>query len=271
MISEIRIIISLLLLISFASSAEQMHPQKEQFTLTSYQNNYVLPYYSSTSPNQAYFEPQNPNDSKVNKTSVQFQLSLKYGLVANMFSNNDGLYFSYTQLSNWQAYDKSAYFKDTDYKPEIFWVFIHNQAIAAWTFSQTQLGLEHQSNGKGGIYERSWNRAYMDFTFTENTFSLNIKPWLRLRVPSSRDYNPDILHFMGNGHIGLSWQQGKHKLSLNLRNQIESNFSRGYEALSWRFPIYQKLNGYIKAESGYGLTISNYNHYDNALGIGISL
>ncbi|WP_305463554.1 phospholipase A [Photobacterium leiognathi] len=46
--------------------------------------------------------------------------------------------------------------------------------------------------------------------------------------------------------------------------------SHGYERITWSFPIYKRLRGYMMLESGYGISISDYNHYDNAGGIGFS-
>ncbi|MEF1219294.1 phospholipase A, partial [Photobacterium damselae] len=54
------------------------------------------------------------------------------------------------------------------------------------------------------------------------------------------------------------------------RNALESGFSRSYEKLTWNFPIYKRLRGYMLVESGYGLSISDYDHYDNGVGMGIA-
>lgn len=242
----------------------------EQFNLSLYQNNYLLPVYYSDKPFQSYFIPQNPNGGKINQTSLQFQFSLKYGLAENLFSDHDDIFIAYTQRANWQAYDPSAYFSDTQYQPEIFYTLYHNWQKHGFSLNSSSLGFEHQSNGKGGIYERSWNRVYLKFIGQYQNFSYELKPWVRIHFPDSTDYNSDINHYMGYGHIKLNWHIGQQLLSLTLRNQIESGFARGYQELSWKFTIYKKLQGYLLMQSGYGLTVSTYNHYDNAVGIGIS-
>lgn len=258
--------------VSIQANANEYHPKADQFTLSTYQDNFVLPIYFTNKPNQAYFAPQNPNNTDISNYNIQFQFSLKYGLWNNLFTNNDALYFSYTQLSNWQAYDKSAYFRDTQYQPEIFWVLLNDQkASTHWQWQNTKIGLEHQSNGKGGIYERSWNRAYINVAFSHNNFSINIKPWIRVHLFNSEDYNSDINKYMGNGEVSLDWAWQQMHIKASFRNQIESNFSKGYQDLNLTFPIYKKLKGYVRLQSGYGLTISNYNHYDNAAGIGLAL
>ncbi|GIU46216.1 hypothetical protein TUM4438_21490 [Shewanella sairae] len=181
-----------------------------------------------------------------------------------MFTDNDGFYVAYSQISNWQAYDDSAYFRDSQYQPQVLWFWQHADEKATW--QSTSIGFEHQSNGKGGIYERSWNRAYAELSLAFDEIELSFKPWISL----STDYNQDIDDYMGYGAIKADWYIGEHQLSVTVRNLLESGFSNGYEELSWRFPIYKGLKGYLKVQSGYGLTISDYNHFDNAVGLGIA-
>ncbi|MGS0683218.1 phospholipase A [Shewanella sp. 125m-7] len=245
-----------------------LKPQQDLYKLTTFDNNFVLPVYQTQAANQAYYAPQNPNDENISETNVQFQFSLKYGIANNLFTDNDGLYIAYSQVSNWQAYDKSAYFRDSQYQPQVFWFWQHSDETDTW--QSTSVGFEHQSNGKGGVYERSWNRVYLEFSLAFSDLEVSIKPWLRTDF-SNTDYNPDIEDYMGYGSVKADWYMGEHQVSLTLRNLIESGFSNGYEELSWRFPLYKGIKGYLKLQSGYGMTISDYNHFDNAIGIGIAL
>lgn len=242
-------------------------PQEDIYQLKIFDNNYVLPLYQTQSPNEAYYRPQNPNHDDISKTNLQFQISLKYGLANNLFTDNDGIYVAYNQVANWQAYDTSAYFRDVQYQPQIFWFWQHGDNNQAW--QSTSIGSEHQSNGKGGVYERSWNRAYVAFLFSFDDLKISVKPWLRMEL-SSTDYNPDIEDFMGYGMVRADWYLDDHQISLSLRNLAESGFSKGYEELSWRFPLFKGVKGYLKLQSGFGMTISDYDHFDNAVGIGFA-
>ncbi|GIU32975.1 phospholipase A [Shewanella schlegeliana] len=243
-------------------------PKEDLYNLSVFDNNFILPVYQTQSANQVYYAPQNPNTGEISETNVQFQFSLKYGIANNLFTDNDGFYIAYSQISNWQAYDKSAYFRDSQYQPQVFWFWQHSDESEVW--QSTSIGFEHQSNGKGGVYERSWNRAYMEFSLAFDELEVSIKPWIRTDF-SNIDYNPDIEDYMGYGSVRGDWYVGEHQISLTVRNLLESGFSKGYEELSWRFPIYKGIKGYLKLQSGYGLTISDYNHFDNAVGIGIAL
>ncbi|WP_318522347.1 phospholipase A [Photobacterium leiognathi] len=238
--------------------------------LQQYKDNYVLPFYYTHKPNYAEYQSVIPEDGKLSKYNVNFQISLKYRLASGVFNHKDKVYVTYTQRSNWQAYASSAFFRDTEYEPSIFWTLAEDANTNAWGYAGTTLGLVHESNGRGGEQERSWNRAFADFTFQHDNYTLSIKPWVRLDF-GAKDYNKDITNYMGYGRISMNWAvNDKNLVSFTARNVVESGFSRGYERITWSFPIYKRLRGYMMLESGYGISISDYNHYDNAGGIGFS-
>ena len=74
--------------------------------------------------------------------------------------HNISLDVAYTQLMYWQFYAKSQYFRETDYEPE---VFISDNFLKNWLLNA---GAVHESNGRGGELERSWNRAYLELNFS---------------------------------------------------------------------------------------------------------
>ena len=70
-----------------------------------------------------------------------------------MFHSPVSLNVAYTQLSYWQVYAKSQFFRETNYEPAIF--LSDNFSKIGWVMS-----VLHQSNGRGGKLERSWNRYF---------------------------------------------------------------------------------------------------------------
>ena len=239
------------------------------FTLKLYRTTYILPVSYTHPQDNAYFEPMNPNKKPLRNIAVEFQFSLSLTALEDLFLKDDSLQVAYTQRSNWQAYDKSAYFKDTDYQPEVFYTLPVKAYWRNWQWETTKVGFWHESNGMGGNNERSWNRVYLSLLFSNGNFSVDIKPWLRVRI-TGRDYNPDITHYRGDEEIRFAYQWGEQNFSLLSRNNIGSGFSRGYEEFSWIFPIYSHLKGFIKLASGYGQSISSYNYYNNSAGIGFT-
>ncbi|NLS11952.1 phospholipase A [Vibrio sp. SM6] len=224
---------------------------------SAFKDNYFLPVYHETRVNQARFRPLNPNDDAVKDTFIQFRFSVKYR-IARIERHN--LFLAYSQTSNWEAYASSAYFRDNDYNPELYYLLEQQDYSVA-------LGFEHESNGAGGDEEVSWNRLYAGLNIPFDWGYLQVTPWVR--VHTGTDYNPDIKHYLGYGETELAWNISDHQtLKAMMRNGIESGFSRGYYRLAWTFPVYQGIKGYAKAEAGYGTTISNYNFRHNAFGLG---
>ncbi|MDD1780498.1 phospholipase A [Enterovibrio sp. ZSDZ35] len=241
------------------SSAIFVSPvQAEESKFSAHKDNYFLPFYKESHVNQARFAPLNPNGHAAKDTFIQFQLSIKYKLIS---FDEDGLYVAYTQRSNWEAYDSSAYFRDDQYNPEIFYRLQYDP----WQFS---LGFEHQSNGAGGDVEVSWDRVYVDIQRDFEKGYVRFKPWIRV---GPVNYNPNISDYLGYGEVELGWlPYSSHEIKLQLANMFTKDWNNGFYRLSWNFPLYQGLRGYMKAETGYGLTISNYNFDETAYGVGFA-
>lgn len=242
---------------SFAK--EKVVPEPSR--ISKHKDNFFMPYYKEGTVNQARFLPLNPNGKELSDTLIQFQFSFKYRLFSR--SNDDGLYLAYTQKSNWQAYEDSAYFRDNDFNPEVFYKF----TMGTVAFS---LGFEHQSNGAGGKNEVSWDRGYIDMKYSGEYGYVRLKPWMRIK--DKFDYNPNIETYLSDGELEIGVYLSKNKeneLKVLMRNITDSEYY--FYSASWSFPIISGLKGYLKYEDGYGLSISNYNYKTDAYGAGFSL
>ena len=232
------------------------------YNLHPFRANYFLPVSYGVGRNYS-----NASNS-TKKTSIQFQFSLRYDFATNVFGLHGIYSVAYTQHSFWQAYSKSAYFRESNYNPEIFFTIPnpwkdHNKYVKAFRFS-----LEHQSNGRGGKYERSWQfLAASVYTQYKDIF-IKLKGWMRIYGP--RDYNPDLLNYLGHGSLQLTLPYKKNVFKLLLRSNLSNH---GAMKLSYSYPI-ADTNGlflYVQAFSGYGETLIDYNHYVNSCSIGFSL
>jgi outer membrane phospholipase A len=98
--------------------------------------------------------------------NARFQLSFKYRLfdVSAGFGQErpwlSGLYFGYTQNSLWDLSTESKAFRDTSYRPSLFWKWERADQARA-LFDAARLGLEHESNGDEGGRSRSINIAFV--------------------------------------------------------------------------------------------------------------
>jgi len=98
--------------------------------------------------------------------NAKFQLSFKFrvfqGENPNSRSLLDNLYFGYTQFSLWDLASDSHPFRDTNYRPSLFYYLsdtgVHNRAISRLSVAA---GLEHESNGLDGDRSRSINTVFV--------------------------------------------------------------------------------------------------------------
>lgn len=99
-------------------------------------------------------------------TNARFQLSFKYRLFdvsAGIGQERpwlSGLYFGYTQNSLWDLSTESKAFRDTSYRPSVFWKWERADTARAF-FDGARVGLEHESNGSEGELSRSINIAFV--------------------------------------------------------------------------------------------------------------
>ena len=233
--------------------------------IRTFKPNYIFPLYYTDEPYQSIYEGQTPNDQRINNYEMKYQLSLKVPVWHKMFGLNSSLNIAYTQMSYWQFYTESQYFRETDYEGE---VFINYNFAPHWFLMP---GIVHQSNGKGIPLERSWNRVYTEMLYSDGHFMLSVKPWVLVFERYSSDlHNSDIRHYMGNGLVRAAYKFHQVVLAVMVRNELESQFSRGAEQGTISFPLFNKIRGYVEVFSGYGQSLLEYNHYTNAVGLGIS-
>jgi len=242
------------------------------FAVTLYKPNYILPFFYSHSPNDKNLGDIIPNNQGLNSTEVKFQFSIKFPLWEKVLNSPFSFYAGYTQNSYWQAYSDSAFFRETNYEPEIMVQYDANYKIARdWELKFVNLSFSHQSNGRGGDIERSWNRLYLDAVFSNTNWMITISPWIVLPEKSLHQYNPDIEHYLGHGKVLVAYKYHDHVFAVESRNNLESAFQRGAVQVTWSFPMFNKVKGYIQFFNGYGQNLIDYNHRSNSIGIGIAL
>jgi phospholipase A1 len=246
--------------------AAESRADDDPYSLVLYKPTYFMPFYYTQSPDQAVYINNTPLGQKIMSEEFKGQLSFQAPIVYEAFGPRNTLSLAYTQLSYWQVYADSQYFRETDYEPEIF--FSHVQT----NYFNWKVGAQHQSNGRGGEGERSWNRLYGAVTVSGSDWVLSLQPWMLIFVTaSSQIHNPDITRFMGNGEENFSYKFNNLTVSVMLRNNLESKFARGTGEVDFTFPLTTHFHGFVQFFSGYGQSLIEYNHYTNAFGIGFAL
>jgi len=202
------------------------------------------------------------------KVETEFQVSIKYDMFANLLGANEIYTVAYTQLSFWQLYPESAYFRETNYNPEAFITIPLHKLEELNFLKAARIGFAHQSNGRGGAEERSWNYFYATLYFQYKNLFSELKLW------SSWDralkYNPDLLDYIGSGHLRFSLPYKKHLTQLTLRTAFNEHYA--VEA-NYSYPLFGRddLFVYVKAFSGYGESLIDYNNEVQKVGFGFSI
>ena len=143
--------------------------------------------------------------------SARFQLSFKYrlfddeGAVVGVLPFLGGLHFGYTQTSLWDLDSDSAPFRDTSYRPALFYEWDIPVAAGSRHQSWLRAGVEHESNGRDGEKSRSINIAFVQadwqYRLGEGKSHIGVTPKLWGYLEKSD--NPDIHRYRGYGELGL--------------------------------------------------------------------
>jgi phospholipase A1 len=240
--------------------------RRESFTLSSRKPNYLL--VTGWSPNQAPYA-QIGSDERLEGLELKFQLNLQTKMGDDLFGSNGDLWFSYTQVSFWQAFNGSisAPFRETNYEPEVFLSFLTDYRLPGLSLRTISLGAVHQSNGRAEPLSRSWNRVYAEFQFARGDLGLIFRPWV---ITSESDANSDIENYLGRYELRLLYNWKGQIFSAMGRNLFDGD-GRYNAELSWSFPIKGRLRGLVQYYKGYGENLIDYNYNTRRLGIGVML
>ena len=214
-----------------------------------------------------------------------FQISLKYRFfnpkkkIARKYPWARQFYLGYTQTSFWDLGSASQPFKDTSYKPEIFFFspnLLGDKSGISRLFVQT--GFQHESNGRGGLESRSTNYAYIRpvfIWFHENTrLGVQVAPKLWVYAGNDDDTNRDLYRY--RGYFDLEIKAGRAEGLV-----LGSHFRWAEEGASVQFdatyPLHRLLpmdiDVYLQAQYVNALAESllDYRERTRSLRIGISI
>lgn len=254
--------------------------RSNRFILTPHKRNYFSPISYTPTPNT---EPYVKNDEEekaladLKHAEAEFQFSTKILIYENIFNNNGHLYLGYTNHSFWQIYSDadSAPFREIDHQPEFLLSFTNDWEIFGFRNVLNELALTHQSNGKGGIESRSWNRIMVNSVFERGRFIFAFSPWYRIPESEQKypgdpdgDDNPDITHYMGHFEFNGAYEKGDNIFNIMLRNNLDAD-NKGALELGWSFPVSTNLRGQLKYFNGYGHSLIDYNADQEVFALGI--
>jgi outer membrane phospholipase A len=201
--------------------------------------------------------------------NAKFQISFKYRLFEgeNPTSKSvlDNLYFAYTQFSLWDLHDESRPFRDTNYRPSLYY-YLSDTGVKNSVISRLSLatGFEHESNGRDGDQSRSVNTLFLKPTmyFGDQTdWHWRVAPKVYAYVGKSD--NEDIAHY--RGYMDLLVAYGRPD-SWEFAATLRKGTRKGYGSVDAQltYPLARLLPGtagYLMAGYfyGYGESLLDYN------------
>ena len=244
----------------------QRKASSNPFAILLFHPNYVMPFYYTAMPDYKIYKGITPDNQKIKKQEFKAQISFQFPLFRGIFHKRLDLFASYTQLFFWQFYSKSQFFRETNYEPA---VFLRHNFLKNWVLD---FGVVHESNGRGGKLERSWNRLFMNLGFSGQRWYVSLKPWILIFKQKSSDlHNKHIARYLGYGRFLFAYKFHKAVFSIKLRNIIASAFKHKAEQLTFSYPIKGRIRFYVQVFNGYGQSLIEYNHKTVAAGVGIEL
>ena len=168
----------------------------------------------------------------------------------------------YTQNSLWDLSSDSEPFRDTSYRPSLFWKW--ERAGQRAFFDGARVGLEHESNGDEGERSRSLNVAFVRPEWQwrlRGGASFQFTP--KLYAYLDKDENPDIDDYRGYADWRVRYDSGNLWITTAVarfgnsgKGSLQMDFAR--RTRDFRFG---GVSGYLYAQyfNGYGEDILDYN------------
>lgn len=204
--------------------------------------------------------------SKYN-SDAKFQISLRHRLYRKLLPYQIYIFLTYTQVSFWNIYRKSAPFAESAYNPTIGFGrnFIRKGRIEGIGMLQ----FEHESNGRDSIQSRSWNRITFTGIYIPNlNFSFQAKAWIAMMV--SR-YNKHLTRYAGIGHLAGTYtsRDRRFNASVLMIKRGGWNFSANWR-LGVAYRIFKADNQYIYLQyyNGYAESMLHYKEFNRYLRLG---
>lgn len=219
--------------------------------------------------------------------AAEFQFSLKYKIFTldGPWNPLGHFYFAYTQSSFWDLLTRDPSFFDTSYKPSAF--LLYSNIVHRDTFGlDLQGGAEHESNGRGGLGERSLYTAYLQPAarvdiFDDLEFAVQPRVWTYLSLGSN---NPDLPDYRGNADLRTSLTffyraglESPEYRRIQLANQLRIGDDGRHPGilldLRVDLPRWAKFNPTVQLQyfTGYGQTLRQYNAYSHGFRAGLCL
>ena len=232
-----------------------------------------------------YFVVGNDSQAGFNakfQISVDFEIFCKSGMTAGspMLEKLQQFHLGFSQTSIWDLSELSSPFRDSSYRPRLFYRFRDERTSGDRWLSEFDAGFAHESNGKAGLDSRSINMLFVrpKYSFglgSGGTRRLNIQPMIYAYTEVSNN-NRDIADYRGHVdlHVEYLWgpvdstshtrKEDPWIVWLDARKGTRGNLGSVDLVLAAPYrsvPLLKSLRGWLMLEyfAGYGENLLEYN------------
>lgn len=184
------------------------------------------------------------------RTNAKFQYSFAYsflnpgGELVKETPWLEGIHFGFSQTTIWDLETESAPFLDSTYRPALFW---RDLQIERWSREGLSVGmetgLEHESNGQGGVDSRSVNIAYAKPSWNwmlSSGIHIAVEPKVWAYLGEGNE-NSDIEDFRGNFNLRLrAYHDEGFGISSDMRLGRDTDY--GYLQIDFTYPLRKLLS-----------------------------
>lgn len=267
--SVLRIILSAVLLLSVTAAGAQIlvtgggDPLDADSVKQDFSNQ---PYFGIYKDNYFIFGTAvGPKPDRQN-SNVKFQISISQRLTRASLPWGTYLYLFYTQRCFWNILEDSMPMTDLNFNPGIGItkpLFAKNRYIGKMTFL-----VEHESNGRGGLDSRSWNRVALagNVIVTKNLM-VHGKIWVPI---VDGEHNRDIVDYCGFLQFGFQAMSNDRRfcggVTVTPRKHLSCN-----TVAELSFRIFKRENQYLFLQyyNGYGEGLLEYKRFHSQLRLGL--
>ena len=224
------------------------------------------PYFSLFKDN--YFIGGIPIGEKITSrnSDVKFQISVSQRLTKSKLPFDSYLFLQYTQKAFWNVFQASLPMRDLNFNPGIGLgrlIIRKNKYIG-----KAYVMVEHESNGRDSIENRSWNKLTLGAAVLLNkNWEVQFKGWIPVIDGKEND---DILKYNGIFQVAANYRTDNRRLNLGLiltKRLTWFSFNTQVE-LSYKFNNNEKQYFFVQYYNGYGENLLEYNQFKSILRVG---
>ena len=224
------------------------------------------PYFSLFKDN--YFIGGIPIGEKITSrnSDVKFQISVSQRLTKSKLPFDSYLFLQYTQKAFWNVFQASLPMRDLNFNPGIglgHLIIRKNKYIG-----KAYVMVEHESNGRDSIENRSWNKLTLGAAVLLNkNWEVQFKGWIPVIDGKEND---DILKYNGIFQVAANYRTDNRRFNLGLiltKRLTWFSFNTQVE-LSYKFNNNENQYFFVQYYNGYGENLLEYNQFKSILRVG---